>query len=211
MNYLIGIIGILIASVLTNNIILNQSWAICPFLGVSKKMNSAFGMSIAVIFVLVLSSLICYLVNTYILDTLGIGFLSLIVNILIIAALVQLLETLIKRFLPTLYKALGVYLPLITTNCAVLLVANNVVMEGFFASSFPAAAGAVPTDAFQVIVYALGIGLGFMLAILLMAGMRERMERADIAPNFKDFPITLITAGLLAMAFYGLAGLNFFG
>jgi len=195
MSYFVGIVGIMVATIITNNVVLSQSLAICPFLGVSKKMKSAVGMSLAVIFVVVIAALISYVLNVYVLAKLNIEFLSLIVNILVIAALVQLLEILIKRFIPTLYKGLGVYLPLLTTNCAVLAVANSVMFE---------------PDAFYALMTSLGTGLGFMLAIVLMAGIRERIDRSDITPNFKGFPITLLAAGLIAMAFAGLAGLDFF-
>jgi electron transport complex protein RnfA len=205
-NYIVGLIGIVIAAVFTNNIVLNQSIAICPFLGVSKKMDSALGMSVAVIFVLVISSLLSYIVYTYVLAALGVEFLQLIVFILMIAGIVQLIEIITKRFTPALYKSLGVYLPLITTNCAILGTANQVVTDGFFVEYF---AMEVAVDALQVIIYALAIGIGFMLAIVLMAGVRERLERSDIPKNFKGFPITLLAAGLIAMAFYGLAGISF--
>ncbi|MDR0855905.1 MAG: hypothetical protein LBM78_00675 [Clostridiales bacterium] len=204
MDYLIGIVGILIAGIITNNIVLNQSIAICPFLGVSKKMDNAVGMSLAVIFVLVLSSLLSYVVYAYVLVPLSLEFLQLTLFILLIAALVQLIEILLKKFIPALHKALGVYLPLITTNCAVLATANAV------ATGTGIVAG-TSMDAFQVLIYALAIGLGFMLAICLMAGVRERMERADIPKPFRGFPITLLAAALIAMAFYGLGSINFFG
>lgn len=186
--------AILIAAMLANNVILSQFLGICPFLGVSKKISTAAGMSGAVFFVIVIANAITYPVQM-LLDALNIGYLQTIVFILVIAALVQLVEIVLKKIMPPLYEALGIYLPLITTNCAVLGTAIKTIDNGF---SFG-----------QGIVYAVGVSLGFFIAIIIMAGIREKMEtNTDIPKAFQGTPITLITAGLMAIAFFGFAGIG---
>lgn len=189
------IISIVIAGLITNNIVLVQSIGICPFLGVSKKTDSSLGMGMAVTFVLVISSLVCYLLYYYVLVPLEITYLQTIVFILIIAVLVQLLDIVLKKLSPSLYNSLGVYLALITTNCAVLGTANEVIGKAM--------------TLVHTLVHSVAIGLGFTLALLLMAGIRERMAVADIPRPFKGLPIALITAGIMALAFAGLSGLTF--
>lgn len=195
MEYFIGIVSILISGILTNNIVLNQSLGMCPFLGVSKKMQSAVGMGLAVTFVIAVASCVCWLLYTFVLEPLSIAYLSTIVFILVIASLVQLLDIVLKKLSPTLYSSLGVYLALITTNCAVLGTANSVVAQGL--------------DFFQTLVTGIAIGLGFTVALILMAGIREKQSLYEIPKPFRGFPIALVTAGIMAMAFYGFNGLSF--
>ncbi len=190
-----AILTTLIAGVITNNIVLVQSIGICPFLGVSKKTGSAVGMGVAVIFVLVIASIVCYLLYYYLLVPLEIAYLQTIVFILIIAVLVQLLDIVLKKLSPSLYNSLGVYLALITTNCAVLGTANEVITKGY---------GLLIT-----VVHSVAIGIGFTLALILMAGIREKIETGGVPKYFKGLPIALITAGIMALAFAGLAGLTF--
>lgn len=186
--------AIIIAAMLANNVILSQFLGICPFLGVSKKISTAAGMSGAVLFVIVLANIITYPIQL-LLESLDIAYLQTIVFILVIAALVQLVEIVLKKMMPPLYEALGVYLPLITTNCAVLGTAIKTIDKGYtFVES---------------IVYAVGISAGFFIAIVIMAGIREKMETNDDVPKaFQGTPITLITAGLMAIAFFGFAGIG---
>lgn len=195
MDYFIGIVSIVISGILTNNIVLNQSIGICPFLGVSKKTQSAIGMGLAVTFVITVSSSVCWLLYTFVLDPLDIGYLSTILFILVIASLVQLLEIVLKKASPTLYNSLGVYLALITTNCAVLGTANSVISQGL--------------DFFQSMMTGVSIGVGFTVALILMAGIREKQTLYAVPQPFKGFPIALVTAGIMAMAFYGFSGLSF--
>ena len=195
MEYFIGIVSILISGILTNNIVLNQSLGMCPFLGVSKKMQSAVGMGLAVTFVIAVASCVCWLLYTFVLEPLSIAYLSTIVFILVIASLVQLLDLVLKKLSPMLYSSLGVYLALITTNCAVLGTANSVVSQGL--------------DFFQTLVTGIAIGLGFTVALILMAGIREKQSLYEIPKPFRGFPIALVTAGIMAMAFYGFNGLSF--
>lgn len=195
-----SIIGIIVSALITNNIIFSQTLGLCPFLGVSKKVSNAVGMGLAVTFVITLSSLICYVLFVYVLEPLGLAYLQIILFILIIASLVQVVEILLKRFSPAIYTAMGIYLPLITTNCAVLGTAQAVVSMNF---------GVVP-GIVGMLVHSVCIGLGFLLALVLMAGVRERVARCPIPKSFQGFPIALITAGLIAMAFFGLSGINFF-
>ena len=184
---------ILIGSALINNVVLSQFLGLCPFIGVSRKIETAAGMSGAVIFVITLSSALTSLIYNYILVATGLEYLKTIVFILVIAALVQFIELLLKKYISSLYDALGVYLPLITTNCAVLGVALiNVQKElGLIAS----------------IINGFGTALGFAIAIIIMAGIRERIEHNDVTKSFQGSPIVLITAGLMAIAFFGFAGL----
>lgn len=195
MDYFIGILSIIVAGILTDNIVLNQSIGICPFLGVSKKMQSSTGMGLAVTFVITVASCVCWMIYTFVLEPLSIDYLSTVVFILVIASLVQLIDIVLKRFSPALYQSLGVYLALITTNCAVLGTANAVIANGY--------------DFFETFIAGLCIGLGFTLALILMAGLREKQTICNVPKPFKGFPIALITAGIMAMAFYGFSGLAF--
>ncbi len=187
------LISIIIAAILTDNVVLNQSIGICPFLGVSKKTNSAVGMGLAVTFVITIASVVCWILYTLVLAPLGIEYLQTIVFILIIACLVQLLDIVLKKFVPTLYNSLGIYLALITTNCAVLGTANAAITNSY--------------NLLYTFVYGMAIGVGFLMALVLMAGIREKQERVNIARSFRGFPIALVTAGIMAMAFMGLAGM----
>jgi len=184
---------IIIGAVLVNNIVLSQFLGICPFLGVSKKLSSAVGMGVAVIFVMTMASLFSWLIQIFILDPLGIGYLQTIAFILVIASLVQFVEMVMKKKTPDLYKALGVYLPLITTNCAVLGVAILNIQKSY---------GLV-----QMLANSIGNSVGFTLALVLMAGIRERLEDADIPESLQGMPISLITAALMSIAFLGFTGL----
>ena len=187
------IIVIILGAVLVENFVLVRFLGICPFLGVSKKLNTAIGMGGAVIFVMTLASAFTWLVYEYLLAPFGLEYLQIIVFILVIAALVQFVETVLKKFIPSLYKALGIYLPLITTNCAVLGVALlNVERQYNFLNS---------------VLYSFGAGLGFTLALILFAGVRERIEMSDIPEALKGLPITLIAASLVSIAFFGFQGL----
>ena len=182
-----------LAAALVNNVILSQFLGICPFLGVSKKVNTAAGMGAAVFFVITIANFVTWCIDTFILQKFGATYLRTIVFILVIAALVQFVEMFMKKSMPALYESLGVYLPLITTNCAVLGVAlTNVQKEYNLAESM---------------VNGFGTCFGFFLSIVLMAGIRERIENNDIPESFKGSPIVLITAGLMASAFCGFAGL----
>ncbi len=188
-----SLFAIFISGVLVNNFVLQRFLGICPFLGVSKQVETATGMSMAVAFVMVLSSIMTYFVQVAILDPLGLGYLQTIAFILIIASLVQFVEMFVKKSSPALYEALGVYLPLITTNCAVLGLALLNIQEGY--------------NLLQTIVNAISVPIGFGLAIILFAGIRERLALADIPEALKGFPIALITAGLMSIAFLGFTGL----
>jgi Na+-translocating ferredoxin:NAD+ oxidoreductase subunit A len=184
---------IIISAVLINNIVLSQFLGICPFLGVSKKLSASLGMGGAVSFVLVLAGALTWAVQVYLLNPFKIGYLQTIAFILIIAALVQFVEMVMKKYSPPLYKALGIYLPLITTNCAVLGVAIiNIQKEYTFA---------------KVMVHSLSHAAGFTLALVLMSGIRERMEDADIPESMQGTPIALVIAALMSMAFLGFSGL----
>ena len=191
-----AILGIIIAALLSQNFILVKFYGICPFMGVSKKIDTALGMGMAVTFVMALASAACWLVNEFLLVPLNLGYMQTVAFILVIASIVQVVEMFLKKAVPALYKALGVFLPLITTNCAVLGVVLVNVQEGhgFLLSVINGAAG----------------GLGFTLAIVLFASIRERVDKADPPECFKGFPIALITAGLLALAFMGFSGLSIF-
>lgn len=187
-------ISIIVTAIFVNNIVFAQFLGICPFLGVSKKLSSALGMGAAVTFVMALSTAVTWLLQTYLLTPLGLGFMQTIVFILVIAALVQMLEIIMKKVAPALYQALGVFLPLITTNCAVLGVAILVVRDNL--------------DLGQSVVYAVSTALGFTLALTLFAGIREQLELADIPRPMRGAPIALICAGLLALAFMGFSGIK---
>ncbi len=188
-----GILLLLLSSILVNNFILSRFLGICPFLGVSKRVDTALGMGFAVTFVMALASVITYLVQYYLLVPFGIEYMQTIAFILVIAALVQLVEMALQKLVPSLYLALGVYLPLITTNCAVLGVAILNINESY--------------DLLQSLVNGIGGALGFTLAIVLFAGIRERLELSNIPEPLKGFPIALISAGLMAIAFLGFSGL----
>ena len=187
------ILLILLNAVLCNNVLLVQFQGICPFMGVSKKVETAFGMGVAVTFVMALASLATWLVEHLLLIPLGIEYMQTIAFILVIAALVQFVEMFLQKSSPTLYQALGVYLPLITTNCAVLGITIINSQNGY--------------DPLTGVINAIGTALGFTLAIVLMAGMRERMELGNTPKALRGFPISLITAGLMAVAFLGFTGL----
>ncbi len=194
-----GLVSILLSAILTDNYVLAKFLGICPFLGVSEKVSTAMGMSTAVTFVMLLSTAATWPIYQYILVPNDLGYLQTIVFILIIAVLVQFVETVLKKFMPGLYKALGIYLPLITTNCAVLGVTILVIDKG---AADPANYGYV-----QALVNSVGSGLGFMLAMFLFAGVRQKMESSDIPKFLKGLPITLIAASLLAVSFLGFQGL----
>ena len=188
-----NLILILMGGVLINNYVLQQFLGICPFLGVSKKFNQASGMGIAVTFVMLCATAVTYPLYTYALVPLGLEYLQTIVFILVIAALVQFVEIMLKRFTPSLHKSLGVYLPLITTNCAVLGVTINNISAGY---SF-----------LEAMISSLGVGLGFLLAMVLFAGVRSRIDDSNAPKCFKGLPVTLIAASIVALAFYGFAGI----
>ena len=193
---------IIISAVFVNNILLSQFLGICPFLGVSNKLSTAVGMSGAVCFVITLATLVTYLLHRYVLDPLNVGFLQTIAFILVIAALVQMVEIVLKKISPSLYSALGIFLPLITTNCAVLGVALTVVTKEF---TFGGEAHMLNLG--ESLVYAFATSLGFGLAMILFAGLRETLALNNVPKAFKGVPVALITASILAMAFMGFSGL----
>jgi electron transport complex protein RnfA len=184
---------LIISAIFVNNVVLAQYLGVCPFLGVSNKVSTAIGMSGAVVFVMVLATMVTYLIYTYILTPLGIAFMQTITFILVIAALVQMVEIILKKISQPLYQALGIFLPLITTNCAVLGVALLVIKKNY--------------NLVEGIVYSAGTAIGFGLALVIMAGIREQLEIADVPSGMKGVPISLVTAGILALAFMGFAGL----
>ena len=188
------LLEIALGAILINNFIFSQFLGICPFMGVSKKMDTAAGMGLAVIFVMGLSSALCYLVNTFILLPLGLGYLQTLAYILVIAALVQFVEMFLKKAVPSLYSALGIYLPLITTNCAVLGVVLLNTQNNY--------------NFIQSLVYGVTGGMGFLMAIVLFASIREKLRFAEYPKSFEGFPIALVTAGLLALAFMGFSGMK---
>ena len=185
--------AIIIGGLLVNNFVLSQFLGICPFLGVSKKIGQAVGMSLAVLAVMTLATAVTWPIYTYLLAPNGMDYLQTLVFILVIAALVQLVEILLKRFIPALYKALGLYLPLITTNCAVLGVTILNIDNGY--------------NFWQSLANALGAGVGFLLAMVLFAGVRERLDTAPIPKGLKGLPITLVAAALVSLSFVGFQGL----
>ena len=192
-----GLVAIFLAAILTENYILSRFLGICPFLGVSKKLNTALGMSVAVTFVMVLSTAVTWPIYNYVLVPAGLSYLQTIVFILIIAALVQFVETVLKKYMPPLYNSLGIYLPLITTNCAVLGVTMLVIERGAADPSF----GYV-----QSLVNAFGAGIGFLVAMVLFAGVRSRLETCDIPKSLQGLPITFVAASLVAVSFLGFQG-----
>lgn len=193
---------IIISAIFVNNILLSQFLGICPFLGVSNKLSTAVGMSGAVCFVITLATVVTYLLNQYLLVPFGLTFLQTISFILVIAALVQMVEIILKKISPSLYQALGIFLPLITTNCAVLGVAITVVTKEFAFGGAPAM-----LNLGQATVYAAATALGYGLAMCLFAGLREHLSMNDVPKPFKGLPIALITAGIMAMAFLGFSGI----
>jgi len=193
---------IIISAVFVNNILLAQFLGVCPFLGVSNKVSTAVGMSGAVCFVMAVATLVTYLVQYYMLVSLGIEFMQTITFILVIAALVQMVEIILKKISPSLYQALGIFLPLITTNCAVLGVAILVVSKEFTFGSEPHMLNLAGS-----VVYAIASALGFGLAMTLFAGLREQLDLNSVPKAMKGVPIALVTAGILAMAFMGFSGL----
>ena len=194
MEQITNLLAITLGAVLANNFIFSQFLGICPFLGVSKKVDTAVGMGVAVTFVMGLASAITWLVNTFILVPLSLGYMQTVAFILVIASLVQFIEMFLQKAMPSLYTALGVYLPLITTNCAVLGVALLNIQNNYnFISS---------------VVYGVTGGLGFLLAIVLFASIRERLVFAEYPKSWDGFPIALVTAGLMALAFMGFSGLK---
>ena len=193
--YINALLGILLSAVLTENYILVKFYGICPFMGVSKKIDTALGMGMAVTFVMALASAACWAVNLA-LVALDASYMQTVAFILVIASIVQVVEMFLKKSVPALYKALGVFLPLITTNCAVLGVALVNVQEGY--------------DFLQSVVNGAAGGIGFTIAIVLFASIRERVDKTDCPECFKGFPIALISAGLMALAFMGFSGLKIF-
>lgn len=186
-------IKIIILALVVNNVVLAQFLGICPFLGVSNKVSTSIGMGAAVVFVMALANLVTYFIHFYILVPLQIEFMQTISFIFIIAFLVQVVEIILKKAAPALYQALGIYLPLITTNCAVLGIAILAVQKEY--------------NLVQSVVYAAAIAVGFTLAMILMAGIREQMEMTGVPKGMKGFPISLVTAGLLSLAFMGFSGM----
>ena len=188
-----GLLSIFLAAILTNNYILSKFLGICPFLGVSKKLDTAVSMSAAVIVVMVVATAVTWPIQTLLLDPLGLGYLQTIVFIMIIAALVQFIETFMKKNMPPLYQALGVYLPLITTNCAVLGVTTLNISSGY--------------NYIESLINSFGSGVGFLVAMVLFAGVRGRLETADIPKSLQGLPITLVSASIVACSFLGFGGL----
>ena len=188
-----GLLSIFLAAILTNNYILSKFLGICPFLGVSKKLDTAVSMSAAVIVVMVVATAVTWPIQTLLLDPLGLGYLQTIVFILIIAALVQFIETFMKKNMPPLYQALGVYLPLITANCAVLGVTTLNISSGY--------------NYIESLINSFGSGVGFLVAMVLFAGVRGRLETADIPKSLQGLPITLVSASIVACSFLGFGGL----
>ena len=191
---MITYISIFITAIFVNNIVLSQFLGLCPFLGVSKKVNTALGMGAAVTFVMTIATIVTYLLQKYLLDITGLQFMQTIVFILVIAALVQMVEIILKKVSPSLYQALGVFLPLITTNCTILGVAILVIQKNF--------------NLIESVVFAVSTALGFALALTLFAGIREQLSLTNVPKSMQGIPIALIAAGLLAMAFMGFSGIK---
>lgn len=185
--------AVIIGAIFVNNVVLAQFLGVCPFLGVSHRVNTSAGMGAAVIFVMAVSSIAVYLLQYYVLVPLGIGYMQTIVFILVIAGLVQMVEIIIKKISPSLYSALGIFLPLITTNCAILGVAILLVQKEY--------------NMMQAFIYSVSTAIGFALALVMFAGIRERLELYDVPKTMQGAPIALVTAGILAMAFMGFMGL----
>ncbi len=195
------LLAIVMAAVLVNNYVLAQFLGICPFLGVSKKLDQAAGMSVAVIFVMLLATAVTYPIQYFVLNPNGLGYLQTIVFILVIAALVQLVEIVLKKYIPALHSSLGVYLPLITTNCAVLGVCISNV------DNYLTATGGFGGGFVQAMFNSLGSGLGFLLAMVLFSGVRSRVDKCKCPECFKGMPITLISAAIVSVSFMGFAGI----
>ena len=189
-----NIIPILLAGLLTENMILSKFLGICPFLGTSKKIDTAFSMSVAVTLVMIIATAVTYPLYAYVLTPLNLQYLQTLLFILVIAAIVQLLEITLKKYIKSLYQALGIYLPLITTNCAVLGITMLNFTKGY--------------NYFDSLINALAAGLGFMLAMVIFAGVRERLDRSDIPEFLKGLPITLIAAAIVSLSFLGFAGIG---
>ena len=194
MNSTTSIVAILLAGILTNNMVLSRFMGICPFLGVSKKVNTAFSMSIAVTLVMVIATAVTHPIYSYLLLPNNLEYLQTVVFILVIAAIVQLIEIVLKKYIKPIYNALGIYLPLITTNCAVLGITTINVDDGL--------------NFVQSMFNALGAGIGFLLAMILFAGVRSKLDTADVPEFLKGLPITLIAAALVALSFLGFAGIG---
>ena len=194
MDYVLSLILIIITAIFVNNVVLAQFLGICPFLGVSKKVDTASGMGMAVTAVLVVATIVTYLIQVYVLNEFGLEYLQTIAFILVIAALVQMIEIILKKTMPALYQALGVFLPLITTNCCILGVAILVIQKDY--------------DLLEGVIYALSTGIGFLLAMVLFAGLREQLDLVDVPKSFEGVPIAFVTAALLAMAFMGFSGVD---
>ena len=194
MEVITNLVGLMITASLVNNVVLSQFLGLCPFLGVSKKTDTALGMGGACIFVITLASLVCSTIYKFILAPLDLGYLQTIVFILVIAMLVQFVEMILKKYIVSLYQALGVYLPLITTNCAVLGVALNNVTDGY--------------TILESTITGFATAIGFTIAIVILAGLREKMEYNDIPAPFKGMPLVLLTSGLMAIAFTGFSALK---
>ena len=194
MDYVLSLVLIIITAIFVNNVVLAQFLGICPFLGVSKKVDTASGMGMDVTAVLVVATVVTFLIQTYVLNAFGLEYLQTIAFILVIAALVQMIEIILKKTMPSLYQALGVFLPLITTNCCILGVAILVIQKDY--------------DLLEGVIYAVSTGIGFLLAMVLFAGLREQLELANVPKSFEGVPIALITASLLAMAFMGFSGVD---
>ncbi|RKM62101.1 RnfABCDGE type electron transport complex subunit A [Butyrivibrio sp. CB08] len=191
---ILNLVGLMITASLVNNVVLSQFLGLCPFLGVSKKTDTALGMGAACIFVITMASLVCSIIYKFILSPLDLSYLQTIVFILVIAMLVQFVEMILKKFVVSLYQALGVYLPLITTNCAVLGVALNNVTDGY--------------SILESVVTGFATAVGFTISIVILAGLREKMEYNDIPAPFKGMPMVLLTSGLMAIAFTGFSALK---
>ncbi len=194
MEIILNLVGLMITASLVNNVVLSQFLGLCPFLGVSKKTDTALGMGGACIFVITLASLVCSIIYKFILAPLDLSYLRTIVFILVIAMLVQFVEMILKKYIVSLYQALGVYLPLITTNCAVLGVAINNVTDGY--------------TILESTITGFATAIGFTIAIVILAGLREKMEYNDIPAPFKGMPLVLLTSGLMAIAFTGFSALK---
>ena len=188
-----SLVIIMMSAVLVDNYVLSRFLGICPFLGVSKKLDQASGMGIAVTFVMLAATAVTWPIQTFVLDRFGLGYMQTIVFILVIASLVQFIEIVLKKYIPSLHKSLGVYLPLITTNCAVLGVTINNISDGF--------------GFLESMVSSLGCGLGFLLAMVLFSGVRSRIENCNAPDCFKGIPITLVAASIVSLAFFGFAGI----
>ena len=197
MDQIFELLAITLGAVLANNFIFSQFLGICPFLGVSKKIDTAVGMGVAVTFVMGLASAVCYVVNEFVLTRFGLEYMQTVAFILVIASLVQFIEMFLQKSMPSLYTALGVYLPLITTNCAVLGVVLQNTQNGY--------------GFIESVVYGVTGGIGFLLVIVIFASIRERMEFSEWPKAFEGFPIALVAAGLIALAFMGFSGLKVFG